>query len=119
MRVLKRNGVAIESRKCRMDEDLNQNEKAWVSEILAVARDLRHTDNLIDSLIKKSNRGIEIDRDTLRDSSTIGTIIREAVAKYKKDYLEDDFDIRSEITTVVMNAIKDKLTDYILEQVED
>jgi hypothetical protein len=97
---------------------LNNNEKAWLGEILAVAQNLRHTDNLIDSLIKKSNRGVDLDRETLRNSSVIGSIIREAIAKYKKDYLIDDMDIKSEITTLVRNAIKDELTDYILEQVD-
>ena len=99
--------------------ELNNNDRAWAKEIFQVARDLRHTDNLIESLMKKVNRGASLDREVLRSSSTLATIIREAIEQYKKDYLTSAFNVRSEISKAARDLIKDYMVDYILEQVEE
>ena len=99
--------------------ELNNNDRAWAKEIFQVARDLRHTDNLIESLMKKVNRGASLDREVLRSSSTLAIIIREAIEQYKKDYLTSAFNVRSEISKAARDLIKDYMVDYILEQVEE
>lgn len=78
---------------------------------------------LVDNLVKKSGKGIELDKEKLVKSSVVDQLVREAIRICKKDY-EDYYDDGSVnpynyISTATRNLAKQFVAETILRKVED
>lgn len=78
---------------------------------------------IVDSLVKKLKKGIELDKEKLVKSSVVDQLVREAIRICKKDY-EDYYDDGSVnpynyISTATRNLAKQFVADTILRKVED
>ena len=78
---------------------------------------------LVDNLVKKSGKGIDLDKEKLVKSSVVDQLVREAIRICKKDY-EDYYDDGSVnpynyISTATRNLAKQFVVETILRKVED
>ena len=78
---------------------------------------------LVNNLVKKSNKGIELDKEKLAKSSVVDQLVRESIRICKKNY-DDFYDDGSVnpynyISTATRNLAKQYVADTILISVED
>lgn len=78
---------------------------------------------LVNNLVKKSNKGIELDKEKLAKSSVVDQLVRESIRICKKNYGDfyDDGSVNpyNYISTATRNLAKQYVADTILLSVED
>lgn len=75
---------------------------------------------IVDSLVKKASKGVNLDKDKLAKSSVVDQLVRQAIRYLQKEDHEGDnegtFDY---ISTATRNLAKEYVADTILNKVED
>ena len=75
---------------------------------------------LVDSLVKKASKGVNLDKDKLAKSSVVDQLVRQAIRYLQKeDHEGDNEGIFDYISTATRNLAKEYVTNTILNKVED
>lgn len=105
----KREGVVLGD----ADEHIAHNIYLVISNEYSLYKMMR---SLVESLIKKASKGVELDKDKLVKSSAVDQLVRQAIRSLQKDDPDGTF---SHISTATRNSAKEYVADAILSEVDD
>ena len=72
--------------------------------------------NIVMALSKKASRGVDLNKDRLKDSSMMASLVRDVIRGYEEDFYPRGE--KMDISTATRNLLKQKLAEDILELVE-
>lgn len=76
--------------------------------------------SIVDSLVKKALKGVNLDKDKLAKSSVLDQLVRQAIRYLQKDDHEGDNEgIFDHISTATRNLAKEYVANTILNKVDD
>ena len=75
---------------------------------------------IVDSLVKKTKRGVTLDKDVLMKSSVVDDLVRKAIrALQREDHEGDNEGYFDSISTATRNLAKKMVADTIMDKVKD